>query len=113
MASCVEEKRNGKESAMTDPALSSDLSGVVTGLFRGRDGAECAYQAAAELGYQASDINLVMSDEARRQFFSSEPRVNTELSDKVAETTTGSTKLAEELGGPAGGAIGTLAPVLA
>jgi hypothetical protein len=97
---------------MTDPALSTGPS-VVTGLFRRRDGAECAYQSAVELGYEESDINLVMSDEARHQFFSSEHRAATELSGKAAEHTTGSTKLADELGGPAGGAMGTIAPVLA
>jgi hypothetical protein len=98
---------------MTDPALSIGRSGVVTGLFRSRDRAECAYQSAVELGYKESDINLVMSDEARQQFFSRERGVETELSHKVAESATGSTKLADELGGPAGGAMGTIAPVLA
>ena len=99
---------------MTDPALPVSQPGMVTGLFKSRDGAECAYRSATELdGYERTDINLVMSDETRQRFFSSETRPDTELSSKVDEPTTGSTKLADELGGPAGGAVGTIAPVLA
>jgi hypothetical protein len=98
---------------MTDPALSTDHPGVVTGLFNSRDGAECAYRSAVELGYETSDINVVMSDATREQFLPRERRADTELSGKVTEPTTGSTKLADELGGPTGGAMGTIAPVLA
>ena len=98
---------------MTDPPNSAGHSGVVTGLFRSRDGAECGFQSAVELGYEESDINVVMADETRQQFFSSEPQDNSQLSDKVSEPTTGTTKLADELGGPTGGAMGTIAPVLA
>jgi len=98
---------------MTDPALSANHPAMVTGLFNSRDGAECAYGSAVNLGYQQRDINLVMSDETRRRFFPTEPRADTDLSGKVAESTTGSSKLADELGGPTGGAMGTIAPVLA
>ena len=97
---------------MTDPALPAAHPGMVTGLFNNRDAAECAYRSAVELGYEKSDINLVMSDATREQFFSTEPRADAELSGNVTEPT-GSTKLADELGGPTGGAIGTIAPVLA
>jgi hypothetical protein len=98
---------------MADPALSTSDPGTVTGLFKSSHGAECAYQSAIELGYEKSDINLVMSEETRTRLFSSEPRADTDLSDKATESITGSTKLAAELGGPTGGAMGTLAPVLA
>src|SRR5690242_8176434 len=98
---------------MTDPALSANHPAMVTGLFNSRDGAECAYESAVNLGYQQRDINLVMSDETRKRFFPAEPRADTDLSGKVAESTTGSSKLADELGGPTGGAMGTIAPVLA
>ena len=99
---------------MTDPALPASQPGMVTGLFNSRDGAECAYRFAIELGgYERTDIDVVMSDETRQRFFSSEPQPDTELSGKVNEPTTGSTKLADELGGPTGGAVGTIAPVLA
>lgn len=98
---------------MTDPALSTGHPGVVTGLFNSRDGAECGYRSAVELGYEKSDINVVMSDATREQFLPREHRADTELSGNVTETTTGSTKLGDELGGPTGGAMGTIAPVLA
>jgi hypothetical protein len=98
---------------MADPALSTSDPGTVTGLFKSRDGAECAYQSAVELGYEKSDISVVMSQEIRERFFSSERRADSDLSHNVTESTAGSTKLADELGGPTGGAVGTIAPVLA
>jgi hypothetical protein len=98
---------------MTDPALSTGHLGVVTGLFNSRDGAECAYRSAVELGYEKSDINVVMSDTTREQLLPGERRADAELSGNMTESTTGSTKLADELGGPTGGAMGTIAPVLA
>jgi hypothetical protein len=98
---------------MTEPALSATHPGMVTGLFNSRDGAECAYQSAIELGHEKSDINLVMSDETRQRLFYCERRADTDLSGKATESTTGSTKLADELGGPTGGAMGTIAPALA
>jgi hypothetical protein len=98
---------------MTDPALSAIESGMVTGLFAGRDGAECAFQAAVELGYESSDVDLVMSDETRQRLFPGEHRGDTALSGKAAEPTKESSRLAHELGGPAGGTMGTIAPVLA
>jgi hypothetical protein len=98
---------------MNAPALSGSHPAMVTGLFNSTDGAECAYESAVELGYQQRDINVVMSDETRQRFVSTEPRADTEFSSKVAESTTGSSKLAEELGGPTGGTMGTVAPVLA
>jgi len=98
---------------MTESALSASQSATVTGLFDSADAAECAYGAALDLGYQQPDINLVMSDETRQRFLSSEAREDSDLRGKVAESTAGSSKLANELGGPAGGAMGTIAPVLA
>jgi hypothetical protein len=86
---------------------------MVTGLFHDRDSAECAYQIALDIGYENSDINLVMSDETRERFFPSERPAGTDLSAKAAEPTRGSSKLAHELGGPTGGTMGTIAPVLA
>ena len=97
---------------MSNPEVSASHTGTLTALFGHRDGAECAYQSAIELGYEKSDINLVMSDETRQRLFPGE-RMHTELSDKAAESTKGSSKTADELGGHVGGAIGTIAPALA
>jgi hypothetical protein len=43
---------------------------MVTGLFRDRDSAERAYQSVSDRGYSREDVNLVMSDETRKQHFS-------------------------------------------
>jgi hypothetical protein len=97
---------------MTNPALSANHLGTITSLFSSSSGAECAYRAAVELGYDQSEINLVMTDETRQRFLSGQHPENG-LSAKAAESTTGSSKVANELGGHLGGALGTIAPALA
>lgn len=86
---------------------------VVTGLFIDRNSAERAYRAVIERGYDNSDISLVMSDETRRRNFPDESAnvgPNVGLSAKAAEET--APKVKDELGGPVGGTVGTLAPVV-
>ena len=129
---------------------------MVTGLFREPSAAERAYDDAVALGYGASDINVLMSEQTRRSRFSDgsvEPQVAPSDSDSGA----GSGAIASEaqddaqdiaawhsgrserggpgaqppslereaavaaeipaksaeIGGPIGGAVGTIAPVLA
>ena len=41
----------------------------VTGLFTDRDRAEQGYQALRARGYEAKDINLVVSDDTRKKYF--------------------------------------------
>jgi hypothetical protein len=43
---------------------------MVTGLFRDRESAESAYKSASERGYGKDDLNLAMSDETRKKYFS-------------------------------------------
>jgi hypothetical protein len=82
-----------------------DGSHVVTGIFSDSESVERAADAVARLGYGKDDLNVVMSD-ATRQRYLSEPRaVDTDLARKPAE--------GGELGGPTGGRIGILLPVLA
>ena len=98
--------------AMAEQALPFGRD-VVTGLFTDGDSAQQAYQAALDLGYEAADVNLVMTDETRKRFFSSRD-VDPELRDKAQETVEeGPSKPAHELGGPVGGTMGTVAPALA
>lgn len=86
---------------------------MVTGLFTDGRSAESAYRAALDLGYEDSDVNLVMSEETRKRFFSSR-HTDPELREKAKETVEeGPSKPAHELGGPVGGTMGTVAPVLA
>lgn len=91
-------------------AASSETT-MVTGLFNDRAGAERAYRAARDLGYEPKEINVLLSEETRERYFSHGP--DTQLSDKADESTEASTHLADELGGPAGGTAATVAPALA
>ena len=83
---------------------------MVTGLFRSRAAAERAYRSALALGYDASDINVVISDETRnREFADGASALARKATDAAPESSPG----AEDLGGPVGGTVGTIAPVLA
>ena len=77
---------------------------MVTGLFRDSESVERAYQSVVKRGYDTGDINVVMSDETRRRYFSDDRQINTDLGKKAAE--------GGGLGGPTGGGIGMLIPVL-
>ena len=89
---------------MTNAASSGGDPKVVTGLFKDRESAERAYQSVVERGYGTGDINVVMSDDTRKRYFSDDPQTDTELGSKAAE--------GGQLGGPMGGTIGTLIPAL-
>jgi hypothetical protein len=83
---------------------------MVTGLFRDRASAESAFRAAQSLGYETSDISVIMSDETRERHFEGK---SSGLAQKAQDTAPESSPTAEDLGGPAGGTIGTIAPVVA
>jgi hypothetical protein len=93
---------------------------MVTALFHDPSGVERAYDAALSRGYTRDDINLVLSEETRRRYFT-EGQVEQELADKAAQSTEGSQQTlsekkqsaASKLGGPAGGTAATIAPALA
>lgn len=78
--------------------------GMLTGMFSDRESSENAYNALQERGYEKDDINLVMSEDTRKNHFT----------DEVEETEIG-TKAAESAGkGSAiGGTIGAIAGVVA
>jgi hypothetical protein len=72
----------------------------VTGTFRDRDSAERAYSSMASRGYSQDDVNLMMSDDTRKRYFSGD--TDSGLGSKALE------------GAGAGGAIGgTIGAVLA
>lgn len=77
---------------------------MVTGLFRDSESVERAYEVVSQRDYGTSDINVVMSDDTRRRYFSDDRQINIELGRKVEE--------GGEMGGPMGGTIGTLIPAL-
>jgi hypothetical protein len=83
----------------TMDTISKDNSGMLTGLFYDRDSAERAYQSMSDRGYDRSDVNLVMSDDARKKHFPDEGAI-TELGSKAAE--------GAGIGGALGGTLGAI-----
>jgi hypothetical protein len=77
---------------------------MVTGLFRDRDSAERAYQSVSSRGYDTSDVNLAMSDDTRKRYFTS-TTATTELGNKAAE--------GAGVGGAIGGTLGAIAAAIA
>ena len=86
----------------TNSATDTGTSKMVTGLFANSESVERAYAIVSQRGYGTEDINVVMSDDTRRPYFSDDRQINTELGRKVEE--------GGEMGGPRGGQIGTIIP---
>jgi hypothetical protein len=86
---------------------------MVTGLFANRADAERAYGYAAALGHDSADISVLMSDATRQQLFNERPGQDTALASKAADAAESAPTAKDNLGGPVGGTMGTLAPVLA
>jgi hypothetical protein len=78
---------------------------MVTGLFRDRDSAERAYRSVTERGYGSGDVNLVMSDDTRKRYFTGTGNTQTELGTKAAE--------GAGVGGAIGGTLGAIAAAIA
>jgi hypothetical protein len=93
-------------------AKSQDESRHVTASFRSADAAERAYRAAAALGYEDEDINVVVSDATRDRLLAERSTRHPNLSSNAAESAEKPAKGAD-LGGPTGGTLGTIAPVIA
>jgi hypothetical protein len=98
---------------MTDSALPPVPARMVTGLFTTKESAELAYRSATRLGYEDSDIDVLMSDKTRNRYFPSGQDTKADLSSNALKDAAEDGKSAAELGGPAGGTIGTVAPALA
>ena len=71
---------------------------IVTAVFRTASQVESAYEAAVEHGYKIGDVNVVMSEDTRRQLYTEKPEISSEIGKKAAE--------GAELGGPSGGRVG-------
>ncbi len=87
-----------------DHRYSEGRRSMLTGMFRDRDSAENAYHELRERGYSDKDINVMMSDDTRKRYFSDEDH-HSELGNKAAE---GAGK-----GSAIGGTIGAIAGVIA
>jgi hypothetical protein len=84
---------------------------MVTGLFRDRESAERAWQAAVDLGYASNEINLMLAHETRERLFAEEHAAG--LAAKASRAAAEPAKGAEKMGGPRGAHVGMIAPVLA
>jgi hypothetical protein len=102
-----------EEGAMTDSALSTGQARRVTGLFTSKESAERGYQSATRLGYEDSDIDVLMSEQTRNRYFPAGHDTKTDLSGTASKAASEDGTSAEDLGGPTGGTIGTIAPALA
>jgi hypothetical protein len=86
---------------------------LVSALFRERTAAERAFRDALDLGYKPDDINVLLSEETRERLFPEARSATSELASKASESTETASNVADELGGPAGGTVGTIAPAIA
>jgi hypothetical protein len=111
---CAQEKSMGVAKPLSEKLGDklSDESRYVTALFRDLDTAERAYRAAEALGYETADINLVVADATRDRLLAERGGAHSHLSNNAAESAENPTK-GPDLGGPTGGALGTIAPVIA
>lgn len=94
---------------MTENELNENRAaerGMLTGMFRDRESTENAYNTLHKRGYTKDDINLVMSDDTRKKYFSADTQ-ETELGSKAAEGAgTGSA-----IGGTIGAVVGVIAAI--
>jgi len=72
--------------------------GMLTGLFSDKASSESAYKSLRDRGYTDEDINVIMSDETRNNYYKNDP--DSELGSKAAEGT--------GVGGAIGGTLGAI-----
>ncbi|MEJ7711717.1 MAG: hypothetical protein WKF84_18090 [Pyrinomonadaceae bacterium] len=70
---------------MVESTSSKQHNAMVTGLFKDRESAECAYRALSGRGYGNDDVSVLMSDQTRDKYFSSNTASETELGSKALE----------------------------
>ena len=97
-------ERSGAQDAATGAARQRS-NRMVTGLFRDRESAERAYGSLSERGYGKDDVNLMMSDDTRKKYFSDDE--DTEFGTKAWE---GAGKGAA-IGGGVGATLGAIAAI--
>jgi hypothetical protein len=78
---------------------------MVTGLFKDAKSAERAYQACVECGYDIGEVNVVVSEDKRKELLSDTSETAALLASSKAE--------GGELGGPEGGRVSILITIFA
>ncbi len=79
---------------------------TVTALFKTREAAERGFQNLLDLGYDRDDISVLMSEESRTRYYSSD-RTDTELGSKAAE----GTGVGSAIGGTVGAVLAAIAAI--
>ena len=93
-----------KEETQVNEKMTTNSGRMLTGMFADRESTENAYDTLHKRGYTKDDINLVMSDETRKKYFS---KGETEVGTKAMEGAgTGSA-----IGGVVGAAVGVIAAI--
>ncbi|AKQ46203.1 hypothetical protein TH63_12150 [Rufibacter radiotolerans] len=82
-------------------------SRMMTGMFRDRASAERAYNALHSRGYSKDDVNVIMSDDARKRHFSDDVNNDTELGSKALE----GAGAGSAIGGTLGAIVGAIAAI--
>ena len=86
----------------------TDNAGMMTAMFPDRASAELAYEELRARGYDKDDINVVMSDDARKRHFGDDDKEHTtELGNKSLE----GTGAGSAIGGTLGAIIGAVAAI--
>ena len=83
-----------------------EIGRTVTALFRSRESAERGLQNLLDLGYSRDDISVLMSEESRTRYYSSD-RTDTALGDKAAE----GTGVGAAIGGTVGAVLAAIAAI--
>jgi hypothetical protein len=84
----------------------ANRSRMLTGLFRDRESAERAYNSMTSRGYDKDDVNLLMSDDTRKKYFSEKDHAHdTDLGNKALE----GAGVGSAIGGTLGAVIAAIA----
>lgn len=82
--------------------------GILTGMFRNREDAERAYQSLRNRGYTNEEINVMMSDKTRDEWYKNNTEAGeTELGTKALE----GTGVGSAIGGTLGAIVGGIAAI--
>jgi hypothetical protein len=95
---------NIKQRTMENRTGNTD-SRMMTGMFRDRSSAERAYDALHRRGYTKDDVNVIMSDDARKRHFADGD--DTELGSKALE----GAGAGSAIGGTLGAIVGAIAAI--
>lgn len=79
----------------------------VTGLFKDRDSAECAYSAIDNKGYGKDDLEVIMSEDTRNRYYPDDTAEESEVGSKALE----GTGAGAAIGGTVGAIIGAIAAI--